>query len=174
MNQSGYWWVNHKQTVDAERRGGYLWAPKVKRDGSRDETYDNLTRTTRGDIVFSYARGRVGAVGVVSGAWRDQKRPIEFGQAGQAWNPDGWLVPVVWVALAAPLAPAARIEEISPFLPLKYSPLQRNGHGNQGCYLAAISEDLGERVLELVAFANPRAMVELVSLVRRVLTDSDQ
>lgn len=173
MVPSGYWWVNHKQTVGAERRGGYLWAPKTKRDGSRDETYENLTRTARGDIVFSYASATVGAVGVVSGPWREQRRPMEFGEAGQVWNPDGWMVPMTWVTLAAPLVPAAHMDSIAPLLPPKYSPLQSNGRGNQGCYLAAIPEDLGKLVLELIARSNPRAMAQLVALVRRVLTGPD-
>lgn len=166
--------VNDNPFVAVERRGGYLWAPKTKRDGSRDETYENLTRTARGDIVFSYASGTVGAVGVVSGPWREQRQPMEFGQAGQVWNPDGWMVPMTWVNLAAPLVPAAHMEDIAPLLPPKYSPLQRNGRGNQGCYLAAISEDLGKLVLELVTVANPRAMVELVSVVRRLLAHPDR
>ena len=99
---------------------------------------------------------------------------MEFGQAGQVWNPDGWMVPMTWVNLAAPLVPAAHMEDIAPLLPPKYSPLQRNGRGNQGCYLAAISEDLGKLVLELVTVANPRAMVELVSVVRRLLAHPDR
>jgi hypothetical protein len=28
-----YWWVNQNQTYKAEVKGGFLWSPKVNKDG---------------------------------------------------------------------------------------------------------------------------------------------
>ena len=44
---------------------------------------------------------------------------------------------------------------IAPLLPSKNSPLQASGNGNQGCYLASISEALGNLVLSLAKGMNP-------------------
>ena len=44
---------------------------------------------------------------------------------------------------------------IAPLLPSKNSPLQPNLNGNQGCYLASISEELGNLLLSLANRVNP-------------------
>lgn len=44
---------------------------------------------------------------------------------------------------------------IAPLLPLKNSPLQPNGNGNQSCYLAGISNELGSLLLSLANRVNP-------------------
>ena len=54
-----FWWVNHKQTYRQETEGGYVWSPKVTADGRRNVTYDNLARCQAGDVVFSYANGKM-------------------------------------------------------------------------------------------------------------------
>ncbi len=46
-------------------------------------------------------------------------------------------------------------ELIAPRLPLRNSPLQASGNGNQGCYLAGISDELGSLVLSLAESVNP-------------------
>jgi hypothetical protein len=44
--------------------GGYIWSPKANANGARNVTYDNLTRCQRGDVVFSYANGRISQLGL--------------------------------------------------------------------------------------------------------------
>ena len=60
-----YWWVNHKQTRDHEVRGDYLWSPRRNQNGARNQSYDNMGLAQPGDVVYSYANGVLGAVGVV-------------------------------------------------------------------------------------------------------------
>jgi hypothetical protein len=48
------------------------------------------------------------------------------------------------------LQPKVHIEAIAPMLPPRYSPIRPNGHGNQGCYLAGISDALGLLLLALL------------------------
>ena len=60
-----FWWVNHKQTFRQETEGGYVWSPKANANGARNVSYDNLTLCQRGDVVFSYAYGRIGSIGWV-------------------------------------------------------------------------------------------------------------
>jgi len=37
-----YWWVNQNQTWQYEIAGGFLWSPKLKRDGSQNQFYKNM------------------------------------------------------------------------------------------------------------------------------------
>lgn len=145
-----FWWVNHKQTRDHEVRGGYLWSPIRNTNGSYNQTYENMTLVRPGDIVFSYANGRIGAIGHVIEAASASPKPSEFGTVGDYWANEGWLVGVYFTDSPRPLLPKAHIEAIGPMLPARYSPIQGNGNGNQGCYLASISDTLGHLLLALL------------------------
>jgi hypothetical protein len=35
-----FWWVNHKQPFRHEVENGYIWCPKVKKDGVRNHYYE--------------------------------------------------------------------------------------------------------------------------------------
>jgi len=171
---SSHWWVNHKQTFVAELNGGYIWSPKKNANGATNETYDNLTRVRAGDVVFSYAQGVIKAVGVAIGDHREQEKPSEYGKAGDAWARNGWLVPIEWTTLEIPIAPIAHMDEIAPLLPRRHSPLQQNGRGNQSCYLASISVELGELVLRLAQQERPTAAGPVLSLQSEAKADEEE
>ena len=166
-----FWWVNHKQTGKVEVAGGYIWSPQKNNNGSTNQTYINLTRTAIGDIIFSYVGGRIVAVGKVIAPVQNQERPAEFGTTGHQWDKTGWLVRVQWQELKNPLVPKSYLNEIVPLLPSKHAPIQANGNGNQGVYLAEISSQLGNRLLSLIELANNgtnEAMKDIdVTLVER-------
>lgn len=146
-----FWWVNHKQTRDYEVRGGYLWSPMRNQNGARNQSYENMTLVRPGDIVFSYANGQISAIGHVTEAASASPKPHEFGNVGDYWANEGWMVSVYFTSAPKPLAPKSKIDAIAPLLPNIYSPIQRNGNGNQGIYLAGISDALGHLLL---AFLN--------------------
>ena len=148
-NPRRYWWVNHKQTFEAELNGGYIWSPKTKANGAFNQTYQNLTLVAPGDIVFSYANDKVQAVGVVTAPYEQADKPSSFGTAGGVWDGKGWMVPIEWALLSAPITPKDYIQEIAPLLLGKNSPIKQDGGGNQHCYLARISDELGGLLLDL-------------------------
>ncbi|EPC4026379.1 HNH endonuclease [Aeromonas salmonicida] len=150
-----FWWVNHKQTYSAEVGGGYIWSPKANRNGSKNQTYINLTLTQPGDIVISYASGLIKAIGLVAAPCREKSKPSEFGSAGDSWSDTGWEVLIDWELLERPIRPKDHLVLIAPLLPSKNSPLQVTGNGNQGCYLAGISDELGNLLLSLANGVNP-------------------
>jgi hypothetical protein len=145
----------HKQTHREEIEGGYLWSPKYNKNGGRNETYLNLTRASVADMVFSYALRAIRAVGVVEASHRECDRPSAFGKTGEQWDKDGWLVPVDWSVLKTPIAPQSHLDAIGPLLPVKHAPIRPDGKGNQGCYLAEISDGLGRLLLQLAQAENP-------------------
>lgn len=146
-----FWWVNHKQTRDHEVRGGYLWSPFRNANGAFNQTYENMRHAQVGDVVFSFAHAQIGAVGRVTVAAVASPKPTEFGPVGDYWADEGWLVEVDFVPVPRPLRPQLHAQAIGPLLPGRHSPIQKNGHGNQGCYLAGISDTLGLLLLELTA-----------------------
>lgn len=147
--RTGFWWVNHKQTHKVELEGGYIWSPREKKGGVRNQAYINLTLVRPGDIVVSYADTVIKAIGVAKGTFLDAPKPIGYGPAGETWNDVGWQVPIAWTLLETPIRPKDHLDQIVPLLPDKYSPLQASGDGNQSTYLAGISIELGRLVLDL-------------------------
>ncbi len=135
-----YWWVNHKQTAIQEISGGYLWSPKVQKNGAISKFYENMRTASPGDFVLSFANGEVRYVGRVLDFALSSAKPVTFGAAGDSWSDDGWRLPVSWRKLGKAVRPKSFIQELGPLLPTKYSPIQANtGNGNQAAYLAEIS-----------------------------------
>ena len=161
-----FWWVNHKQTYRQETDGGYVWSPKTKANGALNISYDNLTRCHTGDVVFSYANGLISQIGLVEAAAITALKPAEFGTAGENWIQEGWLVRVNWQPLKQPLVPQTFFELLQPLLPERHSPISTTtGRGNQGVYLAGLSESLGELLLQLIEeHSDPALRVHLMVL----------
>lgn len=144
-----FWWVNHKQTFEHEVGKGYIWCPKRKQNDARNHFYETLREVQQGDLVFSFANAHLQAVGVAKLPCYSCPRPDEFGKVGKAWDERGWRVDVGFHKFSKPLKISTVASIISPLLPLRYSPIQSNGHGNQGAYLSEISYELSKRLLEL-------------------------
>lgn len=84
-----------------------------------------------------------------------RQKPLEYGNAGESWSNSGWEVFTKIASSEALSRPKDHWELIAPRLPLRNSPLQASGNGNQGCYLAGISDELGSLVLSLAESVNP-------------------
>lgn len=144
-----YWWVNQNQTFDEEVSGGFLWSPKTRADGARNQFYENMKEVEPGDVIFSFCDARIKAIGVAVGRAETAPKP-DFGNVGGYWSNEGWHVPVEYRVLKNAPRPKDHIDDIRPFLPDKYSPLQATGDGNQGVYLAAVPDALGQVLISIV------------------------
>jgi putative restriction endonuclease len=144
-----YWWVNQNQTFRQELRGNFMWSPKTNANGARNPFYDTMRQVAVGDIVFSFCNTRIQAVGIVTGEAQTAPKP-DFGGVGLNWSREGWFVPVYYSGFDAPIRPKDHIAVLLPFLPSKYSPLQVNGDGLQGIYLAAIPQRFAEALMGLI------------------------
>jgi putative restriction endonuclease len=176
IRQHHYWWVNHKQTFKAEIEGGYIWSPKKNQDGRFNQTYENLNHVQPGDVVISYADALIKAIGIATGKATEQGKPKEFGKhVGENWSEDeGWLVPIEWTTLTKSVTPKVHINQIAPLLPEKHSPIQVNGNGNQGCYLASISDELGQLILSIAGHEEPRTPTKVEAVVSQIEEDQVQ
>ena len=149
-----YWWVNHKKTFKHEIEGGFLWSPKLKSDGNRNYFYDTMADAEVGDIVLSYANGKVAYFGIVVEEASSARKPEKFGAAGDGWDNDGWLLPVAWQKITPAVKPKLIWGDIQYLFPQKYSPLNSIGEGNQ-IYLAEISEQIFFTFLQYSLEKNP-------------------
>ena len=168
-----FWWVNQNQTFEHEVGGGYLWSPQKNSNGARNQFYDNMLLVQRGDIVFSFSDTRIRAVGIIEGAAYSAPKPEVFGSKGDYWSTEGWKVEVSYHRPEnQDFKPKDYMELIGPLLPAKYSPLQPNGNGLQGVYLAQLSEELGSLLFDLVQA--PELKLETASLSDLSFTPEEQ
>lgn len=147
-----FWWVNQNQTFEHEVRGGYLWSPKRKSDGSINPFYESMREVSPGDLVFSFEGAQVKALGIAASYARETPKPLEFAGAGPNWDQIGWCVDVDFNILQHQIKPIDHIEHLRPYLPQRYSPLQPSGRGNQAVYLTWVEPPLAEELLALIGF----------------------
>lgn len=145
-----YWWVNQNQTYEHEVRGGYLWSPKTKTNGARNAFYEFMREVSPGDVIFSFCDTFIRTVGIAKSNAYEAPKPLEFGAVGAYWNLIGWRVEVAFTELASPIKPMEHIGRIRPYLPEKYSPLQKNGKGQQSTYLTGLPKLFGELLIDLI------------------------
>ena len=145
-----FWWVNQNQTYQHEVSGGYLWSPKTNANGNTNPFYDNMTKVTVGDIVFSFKDILIPAIGIITSQGYSHQKPKAFGTKGENWDNQGWCVDVDYHELSNKIRPKDFMDKIAATLPSKYSPLQENGNGNQGVYLAPIPQPMADVLLELI------------------------
>lgn len=147
-----FWWVNQNQTYKSEVPGGFLWSPKTNRNGGRNQFYVNMTLVEPGDVILSFCDTRIKAIGIATGRAVSSEKP-DFGSVGGYWDNEGWFVPVEFEVAANPVRPKDFISELLPHLKGKYDPLQQTGDGNQGVYLAEVSEGFVNVVLSRMGLA---------------------
>lgn len=144
-----YWWVSQNSTFKQESNGGYLWSPKVNKNGAKSHYYDNMCRVQPGDIIFSFESGFISAIGIASSSAYSEIKPGEFGKAGDVWLDEGWKVDVDYHLLKNRIRPADNMGLLQPLLPSKYSPLQGSGRGNQA-YLFSVPDPMAKALSSLI------------------------
>lgn len=167
-----YWWVNQSQTYLAEVRGSFMWSPKRRADGSRNQFYDNMQEVAPGDVVFSYCDTRIKAVGLVTGRAQTGPKP-DFGAAGANWSREGWFVPVDYFTLSNQIRPRDHIDILRPFLPTRYSPLRSTGDGLQSVYLAELPLAMADALIGLIGQAYWDAIADIVAVQTPQESDLD-
>ena len=145
-----FWWVSQNRTYRDEIAGNFMWSPKTKVDGSRNASYDFMTEVAAGDVIFSFSASQIRAIGVVISSAVPCPKPADFGNRGVNWLNDGWLVGVAFQELGeASIRPSEHIELLAPTLPTRYSPIRKNGVGNE-MYLAPVPHEMADVLTSLI------------------------
>ena len=168
-----FWWINHSHTHRHEIAGSYLWfANNPRKSKARSESEKNTQRLLPGDVVFSFADGAVGAVGVVLGSAREAAKPAELDSVAQyAAAKSGWMVPVRFMALSSPLRTEEHSLQLALVLPRKHAPILASGAANQHMVLASVPAQMAETVNHLLAGEVERVVGTITEAVGRTLME---
>lgn len=145
-----HWWVNQNQTFEQETRGCYLWSPKRNANDHRNPFYEFMREVAPGDVVFSFYRTRISALGIAESFCYECPKPPEFGDAGPNWSKIGWKIDVRFTPVPTPIRPADHMQLLRPLLAARYAPLQANGAGLQGIYLTSLDDAFAAALLTLL------------------------
>ena len=170
---ASFWWVNHSDTVRHEIEGSYLWfANKARKSKARSESDKNIQRLLPGDIVYSFADGAIGAVGVVLGSAREAAKPLDFASIAEyADAHDGWQVPVRFMALTNPLRTEEYGAELAPVLPRKHPPILASGASNQHVVVAAVPAIMAATLMSLLGGEVERIVGTIIEAAGRSLAE---
>jgi hypothetical protein len=158
-----FFWVNHKQSYRDEVGGNYIWSPKREVNGAFNQTYENLTYVQPGDIVFSFAFGVIQAIGYATSSCYEAANPYDD---AVNWSGIGWKVDIDFSYCSKKFRPKDFFEEFRNLLPLKNSPINILGNGNQKCYLAEISIEFAKYLIDQVEplYKNFYPIEEVISI----------
>lgn len=115
--------MNQGQTFAAERRDGFLWAPKTGKNGRSFGHWQTMSMVRPSDVVLHYAKGAVRAISRATASASDAPRPSSLPDG--VWDQLGWLLPVDMNDLAQPIT----LDEIPPMMRYQQAQPMFNQHG---------------------------------------------
>ncbi len=140
-----------------------MWSPKRAAGNKKNFSYEMMREIAPGDLILSFYKQHIAAVGIARTYCYDNAKPEEFGNRGSYWNNKGWRIDVAFSELNNKIKPSTKMNFINPVLPEKYAPLQNSGRGNQ-IYLTEISLDL-MNVLAMLIGDEVKLLIESVPLM---------
>lgn len=143
-----FWLVYQGTSFERARKGGYLWAPKIGKNGQSQAYWTNMERVRPGDLIFSGFNGAIQAVSEASASAYTASRPDP--RDDQHWYGDGWRLDVAYTDLPEPMPYPDWVPAVLAEMPNKHSPFTSSGRPNQG-YLYELPNSVGEYLTRRIA-----------------------
>jgi predicted HNH restriction endonuclease len=91
-------YVVQSQTYKEERAGGYVWSPKVAKNGASIPGYTTMSQIRKGDTILNHRNGDIVSISIATTDCYDSPKPAAFatGVSG-GWSTDGYKVDVVYL-----------------------------------------------------------------------------
>lgn len=139
--------VMQGRTYHEEKEWGIIWTPQKDRIGQEQHSWERVREVRAGDRILHYVKGEFVAISVAVTDCIVAEDPSKSSSG------PGYLVRLDYHELDVPLRVREYFKEIEPYLPIKYSPFQHDGNGNQG-YLYPCNEELLIYLIERIAELN--------------------
>ncbi len=131
------WWVNQGTTLQAEKEGGFLWAPIASKDERTIYHWEMLKDLREGDIILHYSNGYLRYASQVIEPVSTAPRPEAL--PNTEWQREGRLVRLNYLELTPPVPLQAFSQEIQQ-LDIPQGPINRTG-GVKQAYLCRFSTE---------------------------------
>lgn len=138
--------VMQGKSYHQSKEAGIVWCALYDKTGNTPHSWQRMQDVKKGDVLFHYVKGDVVAISQAREDARIGMSDIEEGVAGTLFD-------ALYEELESPVSVKDNFGQIRPLLPVKYSPFQLNGDGNQG-FLYPCNEMLALRLLTLISEQN--------------------
>ena len=97
-------YVFQGKTYKQERDGGYVWSPKLTKDGRKNPGYENMKDVHKGDFILHNNNGEVVAISVANSNCFSAAQPTELKNAQKdiEWDDDGYRINLDYYELKVP------------------------------------------------------------------------
>lgn len=147
-----YYFVFQNKSFEAERRGGYLWAPKSHLDGRIVSHWKLMEDVKEGDVIFHSVNKNIVAISIATSSCYSAAQPPELKQE-RMWQDDGWRVESQYTLIKWPIVTSDCMANIIELQPSKYAPFNILGRGNTG-YLFASNYEMAKFLFEKLLVKN--------------------
>ena len=154
------------KTYEAERWGGYIWAPRSNISGRMIHHWKRLLDVRKGDIILHCSQGYIRAISTAKGSCYNCDQPKELASE-RLWLDEGRKVDCDYIEFKHPIKTASFTVDIIKLSKDSYSPFNWKGGGNMG-YLYYINRDLAKIFIKAAVqqnryLANVNYITELLS-----------
>ena len=139
--------VMQGKTYEQAKETGVVWCSIYDTSGQTPHSWERMTEVKQGDAIFHLVKGEIVAMSIAQEDCHIGENP--FDEAKELGN----VFASAYEELYQPISIKDNFAQIKPLLPVKYSPFQHNGDGNQG-FLYPCNEMLAIKLLELMSDAN--------------------
>lgn len=141
-------YVYQGDTYKLERSGGYVWSPKLNKNGHKNAGYSKMTEVKQGDFIIHNKAGKIMAVSIAKADCQEGDRPDELEGKGTTgdWDVDGYYIPTEYYDLDKPVT----VTDYKEWLKAHYdedSAFTVAGTGKQQ-YMCSISDEHAIYLLE--------------------------
>lgn len=106
-----HFFVFQNKSFDAERRGGYLWAPKSNKDGRKVSHWLMMEEVRKGDIIIHSVNKHIKAISIATSDCYSANQPDEL-KREQMWEDDGYMVDCQYIDIQYPIITSDYMDSI--------------------------------------------------------------
>ena len=141
-----YFFVFQNKSFEAERRGGYLWAPQTTMGGRTASHWKLMQIVRKGDVIFHSVHKNIAAISIATSDCYAAIQPPEL-KREEMWDDDGWRVDCQYITILKPIITSDYKQEFLELQPKQNAPFNKLGRGNTG-YLFASNYELSKFLLK--------------------------
>ena len=141
-------YVFQGETYDQERRGGYVWSPKLAKGGRRNAGYTMMTNVHKGDFILHNSNGKVMSISIAQTDCHSGRQPHELAIADTTvtWDDDGYRIDTEYFDFDEPLITTNHTQWLADHY-IEGSAFTSVGRGKQQ-YMCALADEHAIFLLE--------------------------
>lgn len=143
-----YYFVFQNKSFEHERKGGYLWAPKITEKGKRVSHWESMKEVKKGDFILHSVHKKLVAISIAEEDCIEAQQPDELKRA-RLWQDAGYMVSTQYIDLKDSIITSEHKDMILELQPDTNAPFNRLGRGNTG-YLFNSNKELSSYLMQQI------------------------